>query len=384
MSSQSIYDNFPWEWIVSALQGELDAEEKERFVEWLATSPRHQEVYKQLQEIWVEAMADYDLYRAADENQAWQSLETRLSTAAPLSAAPLSVAAPASALAATPASATAFAPAEAAAAFAPAAATPNRGQELTAVLPTGSTTSSRKGKGQWIAIAAGILLISGAALWYSASTRGLRYETATEQRKVTLPDGSTLVLQPHTRLQLASGYNRRGRTISLLEGEASFDVLHQPDQPFTVEMDAATVRDIGTSFTITRTADSIKVIVSTGKVAFTKKETGDIRELSAGSTLCLYTGTQRHGELRIATSGDANNLHFDNATLAEVITALQDQFGTKIRLQDTTFARKRLTVHLEGENLEDAIKTICGSLDLGSTSDKEGYLLTGRDSTNKN
>lgn len=326
MDSQSTYDDLPWEWIVSALQGELSPADHRSFEEWLAAAPRNREIYQRLQQVWKEGMADYDLYQAADENQSWRNLQ----------------------------------------------------QQMAPVIPIRPMH-----KGRWIAIAATVLLISGAAIWYSTSIKNsTRYETAAEPQTVMLTDGSTIHLQPHTRLQLAAGYNKTGRTVTLLDGEASFDVPHQPDQPFTVDLDAATVKDIGTSFTIHRSVDSITVLVSIGKVTFTKKETGDTRELSAGSRLCLFTGTQRHGE--IITTTDPNRLHFDNTPLSDVITALQEQFGKKIRLKDTTFAPRRLTAHLEGETLEDAIKTICASFDLVATSDNEGYLLAGRDSTRKN
>ena len=144
-----------------------------------------------------------------------------------------------------------------------------------------------------------------------------------------------------------------------------------------VDMDAASVKDIGTSFTIVKTADSIRLIVSSGKVAFTKKETGETRELVAGGSLCLYTATAHRGEIR--TTDSAGLLRFDNSPLADIVAALQKQYGKSIRLGDSTLAQKRLTVHLDGESLEDAIKTVCASLHLDYSTDETGYILKKKD-----
>ena len=329
MDSQSTYtyDDLPWQLIVPALQGELTPEEGGRFEEWLAASPVNREKYQRLLHVWQEGIADYSIYLNADESQAWEALRGRLGDAP--------------------------------------------------VIRPDFRQRSSSGR-RWAVAAALLLIAGGAAIFYNHKEDGVRYETAPGQQKtVALPDGSTIILRQQTRLRLADDYNRNTRTIVLLSGEASFDVAHQQQRPFVVDMDVASVKDIGTSFTIARTADSIKVVVASGKVAFTKKETGETRELGAGSSLCLYTGTTHHGE--ISTTDSAGLLRFDNSPLSDVIAALQKQFGKNIRLGDSTLAQKRLTVHLDGESLEDAIRTVCASLHLDYSSDETGYILKKKD-----
>ncbi|WP_431216680.1 FecR family protein [Puia sp. P3] len=331
MDSQSsyTYDDLPWQLIVPALQGELSAEESLKFDEWLAASPVNREKYQRLIHVWQEGIADYSIYRNADESQCLEALRGRLGEA-------------------------------------PVIRTDFRQRS--------PITNTRR----WAVAAALLLLAGGAAIFYNRKGDGVRYETATgEQKTVALPDGSTITLQQHTSIRLADDYNRNARTIVLLGGEASFAVAHQQQRPFVVDMDAASVKDIGTSFTIAKTTDSIRLVVSSGKVAFTKKETGETRELGAGGSLCLYTATAHRGE--ITTTDSAGLLRFDNSPLADIITALQKQYGKNIRLGDTTLAQKRLTVHLDGESLEDAIRTVCASLHLDYSADETGYILKKKD-----
>jgi len=331
MDSQSTYtyDDLPWQLIVPAFQGELTPEESGRFEEWLAASPVNRSTYQRLLHIWQEGMADYTVYEQADEKQAWEALRGRL----------------------------------------------DEGRVVAGNFKKRSSLARR------LAVAAALVLVAGGAtVWYFAGKReASQYETAVgEQKTVALPDGSTIVLQQQTRLRLADDYNKNTRTIVLLSGEASFDVSHQQQRPFVVDMDAASVKDIGTSFTIARTPDSIKVTVASGKVAFTKKETGETRELTAGSAICLYTSSLHHGEI---TTTDP--LRFDNAPLSKVVAALEKQFGKKIQLGDPALSQKRLTVHLGGESLEDAIKTVCASLQLDYSMDETGYILKKKDDKTK-
>jgi transmembrane sensor len=76
----------------------------------------------------------------------------------------------------------------------------------------------------------------------------------------------------------------------------------------------------------------------------------------------------------------ASHLDFDNAPLSEVISALQKASGKQISLDDVSIAEKRLTVHLEGESFDNAIKIICASLNLDYTENQGSYVLKNKDS----
>jgi transmembrane sensor len=201
----------------------------------------------------------------------------------------------------------------------------------------------------------------------------VRYETAAaEIRSVSLADGTTMLLQPRTRVQVAGGFNKGVRRVTLVDGKAAFTVVHEQSQPFEIVMDGASIRDIGTSFTISKTADSIEAVVVEGKVAFTNKITGETRELSAGAAVLLLTSAAHRGEMK------ENALQFDDARLSAVIAAMQERFGKKIGLADTALGEMRLTVHLDGESLDDAVKVICASLNLENEVDSNGYILKNR------
>ncbi len=338
MDSQPTYDNLPWDMIVSALQGILSPDEDLQFRQWLASSRDNQEKFEQLQLIWKDGLADYPLYREADEVKGWTLLAERID------------------------------------------APPQKDAKVISRPFAQSPSLIRR-----LAIAAALVLAAGGGWWYLARQRNaLRYETAhNEQKKISLPDGSTVVLNPQSRIELANSYSKTARTVILSEGEAYFEVSRQKQLPFVVDMDAASVKDIGTSFTVQKTPDSIKVLVSAGKVAFIDKETGESREISAGGSLCLYTAAHHFGELQstgLTGSNDAS-LQFFNSPLSDVIAALQQASGKKILVNDSAIEQKRLTAHLGGESFDNAIKIICASLNL-EYAEKDGiYILRNKDNT---
>jgi transmembrane sensor len=328
MDSLPTYDNLPWDMIVSALQGTLSPGEELEFRKWLAISADNQLQYDQLQRIWKDRLANYMVYREADEVKALEALHARI----------------------------------------------NNKRVIVTYFAKGTPTMRR-----WMAAAAVLLLAIGSSWWYLSRQRGsVGYETASNERKsISLPDGSTVELNPQTHIQVVPGYNKAGRTVILVSGEAHFDVSHQERIPFVVDMDVASVKDIGTNFTVQRTKDSIHVTVSGGRVAFVQKKTGEVRELSAGNSLTFYIRENRFGNMEAANavSSETQSLVFSNSPLSEVIAVLQKVSGKKISLSDTALGQKRLTVDLNGIAFDNALKIICASLNLEYAEKNSGYIL---------
>src|SRR5260221_11540212 len=136
---------------------------------------------------------------------------------------------------------------------------------------------------RWMAAAAVLFLAAGAGWWYLAGkSSSVRYETAYNERKsISLPDGSTVDLNPQTRIQVVPGYNKAGRTVILAGGGAQFYVSHQEQLPFLVDMDVARGKDICTNLPVPGIKKSIKSTVSRGRGAFFSKKNRGSQEGSA-------------------------------------------------------------------------------------------------------
>lgn len=103
----------------------------------------------------------------------------------------------------------------------------------------------------------------------AAAEQNYIYSTGNGQRaNVTLPDGSTVVLNVASRMEVPSHFGRGGRVVQLT-GEAAFSVHHKSGTPFRVITGSNETTVLGTEFLVSRYhGDSVAtVIVQSGKVS---------------------------------------------------------------------------------------------------------------------
>src|SRR5215213_6355626 len=119
-------------------------------------------------------------------------------------------------------------------------------------------------RGAGLRAAAAVLVVAGASMLWRAAQDESRapadgqvavapsrsYRTGVgEVDTLKLADGSTVVLGPSSHLALGGAFGK-GERETTLEGEAYFDVVHDDARPFVVRTAGATLRDIGTSFSV--------------------------------------------------------------------------------------------------------------------------------------
>lgn len=118
-----------------------------------------------------------------------------------------------------------------------------------------------------IAAAAVVVLAAAFACWQWLPGGAQVYRTRPgEQRSILLADGSRVTLNSASTVEVDLRKHRR--VIHLLQGEALFQVTHDPAWPFDVHADGAVVRAIGTEFNVDlRRAHEADVTVLEGRVA---------------------------------------------------------------------------------------------------------------------
>ncbi|WP_158090253.1 FecR family protein [Kiloniella majae] len=89
--------------------------------------------------------------------------------------------------------------------------------------------------------------------------------TAGEIRQVTLEDGSQVYMGPESKLKL--NYSEKSRDVQLLEGQAFFDVSHNPEKSFRVFSLGTEISVLGTAFDVNIVEDNVGVMVQEGTVA---------------------------------------------------------------------------------------------------------------------
>ncbi|MFO8234589.1 MAG: FecR domain-containing protein [Bacteroidales bacterium] len=136
----------------------------------------------------------------------------------------------------------------------------------------------RIGKLAKIAASLLIILFGGFAAYFYLTDFNSRSEFITstqEQKEISLPDGSHVILNENTRLTFNKNWeNERLRRVSL-EGEAYFSVsetiIDEEPIKFIVETGDVQVEVIGTEFNISKNADNTTVVLNSGKIRLEAK-----------------------------------------------------------------------------------------------------------------
>lgn len=116
-------------------------------------------------------------------------------------------------------------------------------------------------------VLAGSMAASLALMLSGVSLSGLFADYSTgigESRRVALPDGSVITLNTATALSV--DYSTEARHVTLLEGEAMFEVAKDASRPFIVSAGEGTARAVGTVYGVRRHGSGAGVTVAEGVV----------------------------------------------------------------------------------------------------------------------
>jgi transmembrane sensor len=172
------------------------------------------------------------------------------------------------------------------------------GAQERVVSPMGPATDKRKlSPASVVALAAGLLVLTVLGVWYSQIDGVERYSVGIgEMRRVVLSDGSAVTLNTGTKVRVR--VTETSRQVTVLQGEALFDVEKDAGSPFKVIAGDAVVRATGTQFSVRVHEPStfwdpfrkvrVDVLVSEGTVAIDRPDTGGKR-YDAG-TLATVSG----------------------------------------------------------------------------------------------
>ena len=210
------------------------------------------------------------------------------------------------------------------------------------------------------------------------------YATAIGKRdSVRLPDGGRVILGPASQLIVAAGYGERVREVEL-HGEAYFDVVHDTTHPFVVRAGMATIRDVGTAFAVLNdSGTSVRVIVTSGSVLVRSAAASDSALLAAGDVGVVQSAgqvTAKHGASAAPyLAWMRDSLVLREAPISEVSSELRRWYGVALRVDDTSLARRHLTMTVAGDPIDRVLRMI--GLQLGADVERRGDSAIVRPST---
>lgn len=203
-----------------------------------------------------------------------------------------------------------------------------------------------------------------------------------ERRTVTLTDGSRIDLDAASRLIV---YARdQGRRVRLVEGQAAFTVVHDPSRPFSVIAGDQTIRDVGTTFDVSRYDQTLSVTVQSGEVSVAEKGV-PVAQLGAGEQLLQRPGAAplvtRTVDADAALAWRSGTLIYRNQPLRTVAVDLNRYFSGAIRIEGDRTAELRFSGVLTLDSEDAVVRRLQAFLPIVATRKGEDFILRGRPSS---
>jgi len=212
--------------------------------------------------------------------------------------------------------------------------------------------------------AATLLLAMGLTAFMPNGWLGIPHTYVAEKgdrQTVTLADGSRIEL--NTESEVRVHFNRWQRSVEIIKGEAFFTVNHDAERPFEVHAGSGRIRDIGTAFEVYIKPEHVIVAVQEGIV---EVQASGKRELTAGQQLAFSNSgefqTLQAQDVAGLTAWRQGNLVFRNRRLDDVLAEVGRYHDTRIRLQNETLGKLRVSGTFHTAELGDTLNAIAAIL----------------------
>jgi transmembrane sensor len=223
-----------------------------------------------------------------------------------------------------------------------------------------------------------IILAIALIVRYNSTTSKQSVETAFGNlKKVVLPDSSTVVLNAHSKITFKKEWHEDEPRELWLDGEAFFKVRHidtdnkiSPEERFIVHAKDVTVEVLGTSFDVRQRRSETAIVLESGKIRVSFKDgkrlpitmvPGQIVTISPHASTYITQSTINSSDYSAWTS---KRLVLNKGSLKGIIQYLEDNYGKRIVIEDTSLYRRQFQGMLMLDNLDDALFVLSKVLDV--------------------
>ena len=304
--------------IAKVLTDEATAVEQAEVTRWLAESPTNQKYFADLKHIWTQSGDAADALNV-DTDEAWARVQKRMHE------------------------------------------------------PPKKLTISWLSMPNIMKIAAAALILFGAiqffnTLFNSGSTlQNKEIAAVATVSKDTLSDGSSITLNKQS--SLTTVFSKKERRVKMA-GEAFFDVAHDTEKPFVIEVKTLEIKVVGTSFNVDNLSQvgKIVVVVETGKVLLRGANGAEIYlEKNDKAVYDVATGQfERSKNENKAVVAYKNHIDFEKTTLRDAVKQINQLFDTHIEIASASIENCPVsTAYDKGVDLKYYFEEILGeSIDL--------------------
>ncbi len=196
---------------------------------------------------------------------------------------------------------------------------------------------------------------------------------------VSLSDGSSVLLQPKSKLSYPKKFSDNVRKV-FLSGEAFFEIKKNPSQPFLVYANEVVTKVLGTSFRVKAYENdtAVEVIVKTGKVNVSQNQTiasnnSHTVDLLPNESIIFnrkkiaFESIQRV-EIKpmlaknVVVNIEQLSFEFKDRPVSEILATIEKAYAVEINYSKEIFKNCYLTTSLNDQPLTEKLNILCESL----------------------
>ncbi|KQS33863.1 FecR family protein [Dyadobacter sp. Leaf189] len=219
------------------------------------------------------------------------------------------------------------------------------------------------------------------------------------EENITLPDGSTLILSPGSKISYPAGLAGKNRVLHLT-GKAFFRISRDTERPFLVHSGEVVTKVLGTSFWVEGRENNtaIEVSVVSGKVSVSKNEltvgaenskikdgvilTANQRVKYSVQTHAFETGLIANPQpVNAAVTANVPAVEafiFRDTPFTDVIAKLEKSFGVEIILENDAMKSCLFTADMTQEPLFTKLDLLCASVNASYEVRGTRILISGK------
>lgn len=209
---------------------------------------------------------------------------------------------------------------------------------------------------------------------------------------ITLSDGSSVLLQPDSKLSYPKIFTGNERKV-YLSGEGFFEISKNPKKPFYVYANEIVTKVVGTSFRVKAYSDQpdVEILVRTGKV---KVRSNDLVAKSDQQEVVLLPNQAlrflrselkfnkitniTEDEVLVRSVGNIEQLSFEftDIPVSQIFETIEQAYLVDIDYPENKLKDCHLTTSLSDQPLTEKLKIICKSIGTNTNFEMNGNQIT--------
>ncbi|UAY55398.1 FecR family protein [Arachidicoccus terrestris] len=163
---------------------------------------------------------------------------------------------------------------------------------------------------------------------------------------IQLQDGTKVALNAASTIVFPETFTGKFREV-YVQGEAFFDIRHDPKHPFIVHSGPVTMKVLGTAFNVNTFGDTQTTTLVRGKVQVTEGDQSVVLSPGEQSVYSKGGDLSRHEvDVRLYTAWYQGDLFFDDASLTDIVRILGRVYDYDFKFSDPSLKDIRLTLDM--------------------------------------